>query len=199
MLHGFTGASTLVVYSIVIFRQINSPINSHVAASIFDALRICGALICIVSVRYTGKKKLVSISLVAATLSLFISSMALLFTENPTYSELCRWVTTIGVILTTFSTSTGIDKILGILIVEIFPTKYRNIGSATGLFTFSVFQAISAKLYLTLLEAVTLPGVFIIFGFGCIIACIVFHLVFPETEGRTLQEIEDHYNGVKKL
>lgn len=50
-----------------------------------------------------------------------------------------------------------------------------------------------------MLSTLTLPGTFWFYSAVAFTGCIVFYFVLPETEGRTLLEIEEHFLGKKSL
>lgn len=45
----------------------------------------------------------------------------------------------------------------------------------------------------------TLPGTFVFNACVNFFGVIILYFIMPETEGRTLKEIEEHYSGVQKL
>ncbi|XP_058790707.1 facilitated trehalose transporter Tret1-like [Phymastichus coffea] len=197
VLHSCTGFSAIITYCMVIFRIIDAPIDSHLAASLFDVMRITGAILCILSVHRTGKRKLTFVSLIGAGL-LYFTIAGLLFLKTQSsyadYAYTINWSATVLVIFSTFLTSAGVDKAIFMYNAELFPTKFRNVGTGIGLFIHAIGGATISKTYLYLEEAVSLSGTFVIFGIFCFVSCVTFYFLLPETEGKTLQEIEDHYN-----
>lgn len=180
----------------IIFQAIDAPIDSHLATSMFDGMRIVGAVVCILTVHYTGKRKLMFISLIGAGLLYLTIAMILLLKKENSYASYLyttNWVVTITLILSTFLTSAGIDKVVFMFNAELFPTKFRNMGTGIGLFVYTICGATVSKSFLYVKAAVSLSGCFLIFGISCFVCCITFYFVLPETESRTLQEIEKHY------
>lgn len=45
----------------------------------------------------------------------------------------------------------------------------------------------------------TLPGTFLFYGIINVIGGATLYFILPETEGRTLMEIENHFAGIKSL
>lgn len=197
--HSCTGYSALHAFCIIIFDTIEAPIDSRLAASIFDAMRIIGAFVCLFSVHRTGKRKLMTISLLAGGFSYLTIVIVLLLKQYDMISKELRLLAPIAMIISGFVTSAGVDKIVFMLNAELFPTAYRNVGAGMGIFVHSVCSAIANKLFLYILQAINLPGVFMIFAIACFVCCVSFYLIFPETEGRTLKEIEEHYDGTNSL
>lgn len=72
----------------------------------------------------------------------------------------------------------------------------RTRGVATGITgAVNYFgQFIALKTYLDLESSFSLPGVSIFYGVICVIGLIVAYLIMPETERRTLEDIEFHFS-----
>ncbi|XP_058794789.1 facilitated trehalose transporter Tret1-like [Phymastichus coffea] len=199
VVHSCTGYSALHAFCIIIFDTIEAPIESSVAASIFDAMRILGAVVCLLSIHCAGKRRLMIISLLGGGFSYTTITTLLLLRQRDVISDGLRWLAAFAMIFSGFITSAGIDKIVFMLNAELFPTAYRNVGAGIGIFVHSVCSAIANKLFLYVFHAITLPGVFFIFAVSCFVCCATFYFIFPETEGRTLKEIEEHYGGTSRL
>ena len=93
----------------------------------------------------------------------------------------------------------GIRLLPWILIGEVFPAEVRSIASGLSGGLGYIFGFLANKLFLTMIETMTLPGTFWFYSSVSIVGCLILYLILPETEGRTLIEIEDHFNGTKKL
>lgn len=50
-----------------------------------------------------------------------------------------------------------------------------------------------------MVESLTLPGTFLCSACINLGGVIVLYFIMPETEGRTLKEIEEHYAGIQNL
>ncbi|OXU22609.1 hypothetical protein TSAR_007245 [Trichomalopsis sarcophagae] len=198
-LHTFMGSLAIVTYIIIIFEMIDSPVEKYTAAAIFDGLKVCASISCIIVINYIGKRRLVFTSMTGTIMSyLTISIVAFLVSQNY-ISTVYSWIPTIMTMFATFLTSGGIDKVVYMLNVEIFPTQFRGIGAGIGLFLSSFLSAVVNKIFLYMVNGMTLPGVYLFFATVNITALILFYFMIPETNGRTLKEIEDHFTGVKKI
>lgn len=203
-IHFFSGVSAIQVYSMLIFRKMDSPINESVATTSMGAMRIVGALVVFLCIRLSGKRRLVFGSLlIAGGCHLVISGVGFFLQRLPAHvtpdSTPYSWVSPIAMIIAVFANSFGVETIVNMLNCEIFPLTIRYIGSAIGSSVGSLMQSIMSKAFLYMLDGLTLPGLFLYFGLMNGIAIIAYYFVFPETEGRSLKEIEEHYGGVKSL
>lgn len=93
----------------------------------------------------------------------------------------------------------GIRLIPWMLIGEIYPTAIR--GGAAGLSggTGYIFGFLSNKLFLRLLATLTLPGTFWMYSCVSLCGALVLYFILPETEGRSLVDIEEHFTGGRTL
>lgn len=93
----------------------------------------------------------------------------------------------------------GIRLLPWILIGEVFPPRVRGTGAglASGMGYF--FGFLANKLFLSMISAMTLPGTFWLYSGISLLGALILFWILPETEGRTLLEIEDHFRGKQSL
>ncbi|KAL7728352.1 hypothetical protein ACLKA6_007446 [Drosophila palustris] len=104
------------------------------------------------------------------------------------------WVPLILLLLSAFFSHLGIRMIPWILIGEVFPADIRNSASGFAGGVGYVFGFLANKLFLFMLTTLTLPGTFAFYATVAFIGTIVLYFTLPETEGRTLGEIEAHFS-----
>lgn len=93
----------------------------------------------------------------------------------------------------------GIRLIPWMLIGEVFPVAVRSGGSGLSSGVGYIFGFLANKLFLTMLDGLTLPGTFWFYSAIALIGCVILYFVLPETEGKTLLEIEAHFVGKPKI
>lgn len=189
--HFFSGVTAVLTYSIILFEKMKSP----VAPAVMGAMRVVGAFIVLFCIRFTGKRRLIFTGLLLSSFSYFLIS-GCNFTGA---ADSNKWISPVAMILAIFANSFGVDSIVHMLNTEVFPVSIRYIGSSIGSSIGAVMQSIMSKAFLYMLDAFTLPGLFLYLALMNVIAICTYYLIFPETEGRTLQEIQDHYKGVRRL
>lgn len=84
-------------------------------------------------------------------------------------------------------------KRVSILIHEKYPFRIRSIAIGTAAAMNFVFAFVSKKTYYNLEMALSMPGVSLLY---CAISCvglILMYFILPETEGRSLEDIELHF------
>lgn len=82
---------------------------------------------------------------------------------------------------------------------EVFSKETR--AAATGLTasTGYIFGFVVNIFFLRMVEEITFPGTFWFYSAVGLSGAIVLYFTLPETEGKTLDEIEDHFAGITKL
>ncbi|KAH8318796.1 hypothetical protein KR074_006553, partial [Drosophila pseudoananassae] len=104
------------------------------------------------------------------------------------------WLPLILLLLSAFFSHLGIRMIPWILIGEVFPAEIRNSASGFAGGVGYIFGFLANKLFLVMLGALTLPGTFAFYASVAFVGTIVLYFTLPETEGRTLGEIEAHFS-----
>uniref|UniRef100_A0AAG5DGI4 Major facilitator superfamily (MFS) profile domain-containing protein n=1 Tax=Anopheles atroparvus TaxID=41427 RepID=A0AAG5DGI4_ANOAO len=80
---------------------------------------------------------------------------------------------------------------------EVYPTKIRGFASGLTIFFGYTMSFIILKIYPSLVDTMGNAHVFILFGCVSVLGIVFVYFFLPETKGRTLQDIEDHFRGKK--
>jgi len=62
-----------------------------------------------------------------------------------------------------------------------------------------ILTSIANKIFLYMLNSMSLSGTFLFSALINFVGLCFLYVILPETEGRTLREIEEHYAGVQNL
>lgn len=109
------------------------------------------------------------------------------------------WLPLTLLLLSAMFAHMGIKLIPWMLIGEVFPASVRSGASGISGGTGYMFGFLANKLFLSMLATMTLPGTFWFYSAVALVGAAVLYFVLPETEGRTLLEIEEHFSGGKQL
>jgi facilitated trehalose transporter len=100
------------------------------------------------------------------------------------------WIPLLCVVLFVAAFSLGLNPISWLLIGEVFPLEYRNVGTSMATAFSYVCAFIGVKTFVDLREHFGLYGTFWTYSAVSVVG-LAFSLVFvPETKGRTLDEME---------
>lgn len=84
------------------------------------------------------------------------------------------------------------------MMAEVFPQHVRGIGSGiSSSMNFVAFFAV-VKTSPSMFRYLDNYGTFMFYGIVAFVSAVVLFLVLPETKGKTLHEIENHFKGNKK-
>ncbi|CAN1297096.1 Polyol transporter 5 [Linum perenne] len=86
--------------------------------------------------------------------------------------------------------SIGAGPVTGVYSTEIFPLRLRAQGMSLGIATNRVVSGVITMTFLSLYEAITIGGAFFLFAGISTVGFFFFYLFYPETQGKTLEEIE---------
>lgn len=179
-------------YAVTIFRDtFVGSFNPHLAAVVTGVVQLIGSMGSGVLCDYIGRLPLLVFS------SVFMSLALAGFGAFSYYKDLYPgtlmefdWIPLLCVVTFVCAFSLGINPISWLLVGEIFPLEYRNIGPsmATGFSYICAFAGV--KTFVDMRENIGLSGTFWTYAILSVIG-LVFSLVFvPETKGRTLDEME---------
>ncbi|XP_062187656.1 polyol transporter 5-like [Phragmites australis] len=85
--------------------------------------------------------------------------------------------------------SIGLGPIAGVYTSEIFPLRVRALGFAVGVSCNRVTSGVISMTFLSLSKAITIGGSFFLYSGIAALAWVFFFTHFPETRGRTLEEM----------
>lgn len=194
----FGGTTTLQTFAVIIFTELNAPINKYTATVFLGVAQLIGIVICVLVIHLLGKRKLTFLSVGGTGLCFLITAIYGYLDDNfdaVRYS----WVPTTLMISGAFSSNLGIRTLPWILAGEVFPVKVRSSATgAAGMIAY-IMASIANKTFLYMMNSMTLPGTFFFYSMINLSGLCLLYVILPETEGRTLREIEEHYAGVQNL
>jgi hypothetical protein len=116
-----------------------------------------------------------------------------IYCSYPVSEQTETWIVT-GVILAYVATNTiGFFVLPGIAIGELLPVRIRGYcgGYIFAVFNLSLFFI--AKVFPSMLNEIGSHGAFWMFGVTSLLGTLFLYLFYPETKGKTLEEIEDYF------
>ncbi|XP_068619870.1 facilitated trehalose transporter Tret1-like isoform X1 [Battus philenor] len=202
--HSLSGLQSLRPNMINFCKALGMKYDSKTIVVVVGAVFIPMNLISATIVKMIGKRKLVIGSLLATALSSLsigiyarIKLPSTVFSYEPsTFPEPNEILPVVLFMALVCFTSLGIPWIL---LSEVFPFKSR--GMATGLaaaFNYLIVFVITKTNY-NLESSFHISGTFALYGILTIIGTVYIYLFLPETENKTLAEIETYYKGDQKI
>ncbi|KAK4880580.1 hypothetical protein RN001_008726 [Aquatica leii] len=208
----FTGSSTLQTYAVKLFQTLRSPIDVYYATIIMGVAELLGSIVSLFLVRFFGKRIMAFVSIVGVGLSDFIIGtyayimdiQTFVIHEEPVTNtsfdfDYYQWISLVALVFLAFMAHCGFRVLPWILIGEIYPHEIRATGCGLSGASSYVFSFASNKTFLRLTAFLTIPGIYWFYGSLSFVGLFCVYFILPETEGKTLEEITNHFAGKSKL
>jgi hypothetical protein len=129
----------------------------------------------------------------ALTLSCFLFIQ--LKTRHSFPPETNMWVTTTLILVFIAANTCAFLALPAAILSEILPVKIRGVACGYIYGANDVLQFCVSKIYPWLKDTLGMHGVFLIFGINAVLCCIFFYLFLPETQGKSLPQIEQYFRN----
>lgn len=196
----FGGTITLQTFAVMIFVKLNAPIEEYTAAVFLGLAELIGTLVCVIAIHFTGKRLLNFVSIGGTGLSFFLTAIyGYLIDGQLIDDQKFSWMPTTLMIGAAFLSHAGIRLLPWVLAGEVFPVKVRSSATGAAGSMGYIFTSIANKVFLYMVGGMSLAGTFLFYAMINLVGGLLLYFILPETEGRTLKEIEEHYAGVQSL
>lgn len=218
----FNGATTLGIYAIKIFEVFKVPMDKYFATVLMGCVQLMGCIVCMIFINRFGKRSMNFVSLLGTAICFIVVAayayMNDIFyfkepnvrrftsfntTSNSTSLDVViegySWIPVCFLVLGTFLTYIGIRILPWILTGEVYPTEIRATASGISGGTGYIFNFLTNKIFLSLVSFWTLPGLFLFYGLLGILGTVAIYFLLPETEGKSLFDVTEHFAGRSKL
>ncbi|KAK9505293.1 hypothetical protein O3M35_009383 [Rhynocoris fuscipes] len=194
-----SGMYTIVYYATNIFNEMGSVFDSSVESIIIGIVRLVTSIIGCVCIEHFGRRPLA----MSSGLGMGIS-MGLATWYEYQYGHIqpnlrpCPYVPLICVITNVISSMLGMLQLPWLMIGELFPLSVRGLmsGTVSSLAYFFIFAVI--KVYPDMMTSLHLFGSMLLFSIVSLITVIFVYLYLPETQGKSLIEIENSFKVKEK-
>lgn len=191
----FSGVNTIVYYSPIIFKMAGITSNS---ASILPAIiiGIVNVAACFISVLYldkVGRRRLYLIGISGMIPSLVLAGVCFFFRDRLGSSLI--YLSVGSIVCFIFFINISLSPLGWLLISEIYPTGARSVGMSIGSLSHWGFNAIIAFTFLRMVNGLGLAATFWVYAAVCVLGLVWGYFYIPETRGRSLEEIEDHWRS----
>ncbi|XP_050441690.1 facilitated trehalose transporter Tret1-like [Adelges cooleyi] len=163
--------------------------NVEWTITIYVALSTTGGILTIFAVNRCGKRMMTLSTLLVG--SVCYTAIGFIGTSNPTLEPAKSWTILVLFLVTIFVSSFGMSPLAWVILGEIFPIQTRNITCSICSSLSYIISFVLIKFYPDLEDLVGFYNGFLVFGTMGLFGCVYFYLYLPETENKTLQEIEE--------
>ncbi|XP_072744985.1 trehalose transporter 1-like protein [Anoplolepis gracilipes] len=184
----FAGANVMNFYCVEMLADISGRTHAYLITLVIDAIRLIFGITMCVLLKTCRRRIMTFVSGFGVAVTLLSLSACLTFNIGRPWIPVILLVTYVALL------PLGLTPIPWLLCGELFPRKFRGLGSglASG-FNFMCFFVV-IKTMPAMIELIKPNGTFAIYGFVALIGTSVLYFVLPETRNKTLQEIQIFFN-----
>ncbi|XP_049867851.1 facilitated trehalose transporter Tret1-like [Pectinophora gossypiella] len=192
----FSGIDAVIFFTVEIFQNSGSKLDAMTATIIVGLVQLLSNAVSTLLVDTAGRRPLLLLSAAVMCASMLAMGAAFYFEfEHETW---LGYLPIASLVVFMVGFSLGFGGLPFLLLGELFPAHHREqlsaLASAVNLL--SMFTVI--KSYHALDNFLTPAGTFWMYACFCAIAFFFVLFAVPETKGKSLAEIEEHFRGKKK-
>lgn len=194
-----SGVDAVVLYSPTIFKKagINGDTHLLIATIAVGFVKTLFILVATFMLDRYGRRPLLLTSVGGMVVSLLTLAVSLTIIDHS--NTKLNWAIglSIATVLSYVATfSIGAGPITWVYSSEIFPLRLRAQGAACGVVVNRVTSGVISMTFLSLSKGITIGGAFFLFGGIATIGWIFFYIMLPETQGKTLEEMEASFGKI---
>uniref|UniRef100_A0A0A9WSX5 Facilitated trehalose transporter Tret1 n=4 Tax=Lygus hesperus TaxID=30085 RepID=A0A0A9WSX5_LYGHE len=187
----WTGISSTRPYLIKLIEEFKFPIEPYRASVIFGSIGFCASVMCMATIAWFRKRPIALISVFMCA----FSGIGLAFTPS---TALSGWACFILFVLLFFFSMYGASGIVWTVMSEIFPYRGRSQASGMAAASSYLITFSATKSFLALKHSLGLHNLFGVYGGISAFGFVFLYFMLPETEGKSLEEIENSYKKKKE-
>lgn len=193
-LNQLTGINSILQFSATILK--GAGLTSNLVAILgsiwITVVNFIITIIAMLLVDKVGRKPLLSMGTAGVAIALIMSGLAFIYLPEGTLKGTLIGA---GLLLYIFFFAIGPGVVVWLALSELLPTSVRSSGMAIALALNSLASTILASGFLPLVNHIGYGGIFIMCGLFTVIYFYLAYFKMPESKGKSLEEIEDHYNS----
>jgi len=193
----FSGVNTIIYYSPTIFKMagVGSNTGSILPAIIIGSVNTLACFVSVLLLDKVGRRKLYMIGISGMIPSLVLLGACFHFREKLGASLPVFAV--ISIVCYIIFIAISLAPLGWLLISEVFPLPVKGVGMSIGSLSHWGFNAVIAFTFLKLVNAFGTDVTFWLYALVCVAGLIWGYIYVPETKGRSLEEIEEHWRQGK--
>ncbi|KRF79918.1 facilitated trehalose transporter Tret1 isoform X2 [Drosophila virilis] len=190
-----SGINAVIFYTVQIFQDAGSTIDGNVCTIIVGVVNFAATFIATILIDRAGRKVLLYVSNVMMVLTLFVLGGFFYCKSSGMDTSNVGWLPLSCFVIYILGFSLGFGPIPWLMMGEILPAKIR--GSAASVATAFNWSCtfVVTKSFQDMIDFMGAHGAFWMFGAICFIGLFFVIFYVPETQGKTLEDIERKMMG----
>nr|XP_018912954.1 PREDICTED: facilitated trehalose transporter Tret1-like isoform X1 [Bemisia tabaci]XP_018912955.1 PREDICTED: facilitated trehalose transporter Tret1-like isoform X1 [Bemisia tabaci]XP_018912956.1 PREDICTED: facilitated trehalose transporter Tret1-like isoform X1 [Bemisia tabaci] len=191
----FTQSAGLVPFKAFIIEILNEfwfPFDNKWAVVATGVASFLGSVGATILVKLAGKRLMCIICMIISTISIFVLGFSASFFRHQE-DLLLSWLILSVFAVVHFVGNVGVINIPWMLSYEVYPVRARGMANGISAASGCFMAFLQTKTYLDTERAIGLDGVFYAYGVVALAGCIYVILYIPETEGKSMEQIETYF------
>ncbi|KAL9913286.1 facilitated trehalose transporter Tret1 isoform X1 [Glossina fuscipes] len=191
----FSGINAVIFYTVSIFKDAGSTIDNNLCTIIVGLVNFIATFMATVLIDRLGRKVLLYISDVAMIMTLFTLGGFFYCKESGMNITQIGWLPLASFVIYVVGFSLGFGPIPWLMMGEILPAKIRGTAASVATAFNWTCTFIVTKTYQDMIDSIGAHGAFWLFGVVCFIGLFFVIFYVPETQGKSLEDIERKMMG----
>ncbi|XP_065087392.1 facilitated trehalose transporter Tret1 isoform X2 [Ochlerotatus camptorhynchus] len=190
-----SGINAVIFYTVQIFQDAGSTIDENLCTIIVGVVNFIATFIATMLIDRLGRKMLLYISDIAMVITLMTLGGFFYAKNSGQDVSQVGWLPLAAFVIYVLGFSLGFGPIPWLMMGEILPGKIR--GSAASVATAFNWSCtfIVTKTFSDIIQAIGTHGTFWLFGSICVVGFVFVIIYVPETQGKSLEDIERKMMG----
>ncbi|XP_028128514.1 facilitated trehalose transporter Tret1 [Diabrotica virgifera virgifera] len=192
----FSGNSAISFYAQNIFNTSGDFMSAKLASNLFFLTQLVVTILASTVVDKIGRRPLILISVAGVGITLMVEGIYFYLQTVIDVSSFAM-VPVIALLVYIIFFSIGLQGIPIIILSEVFNADIKSIALGFAEIYFAIIATATSKFFQVTRDHYGMHVPFISFSTICAIAVVLIFIMVPETKGKTLEEIQDYFKGVK--
>ncbi|KAF9423378.1 hypothetical protein HW555_001187 [Spodoptera exigua] len=196
----FDGYLIVLIYAGFVFERASESISLKLSPNkqvmMIGVVQLLGSIVATCIVEKTGRKLLLVTTSFAVGVGMVVLSAWFYMTSSGFW--LPGWLPVLAMCLCIFADAAGFQPISYIIITDLFTFQLRGNVSAFANVCAKLSNFVQTKWFTIICELIGIHWTFLFFAAICFVACFYTIIYFPETRGKTVDEIYSKLSGKAK-
>ncbi|KAF2895000.1 hypothetical protein ILUMI_11170 [Ignelater luminosus] len=188
-----SGITAVIYYTTDIFQMSGSTIDKNLCTIIVGIVNFVSTFIATILIDRLGRKVLLYISSVSMIITLGILGGYFYLTEVSEAISGYGWVPLASFVIYVLGFSLGFGPVPWLMLGEIFPAKIRGSAASVATAFHWTCTFLVTKTFIDVINAIGPHGTFWLFAVMCVLSLVFVIMWVPETQGKSLQDIEKKF------
>ncbi|XP_063616758.1 facilitated trehalose transporter Tret1-like [Cydia splendana] len=195
----FSGINAVVFYASDIFKKSGSTIDKNLASIIIGIVNFISTFIATAIIDRLGRKMLLYISSVSMVITLVALGGYFYVLESGADVTSIGWLPLTSLVIYVLGFSVGFGPIPWLMLGEILPSKVRGMAASTATSFNWTCTFIVTTSFKSIDAAINMSGTVWLFAVICMAGLFFVIFFVPETQGKSLEEIEKKLTGGSRI